>query len=246
MKWRSAAARRIKEFAGKETVEAAVVEIAHRLTEGQVLPPTNLDAILPRLSIRRCYVDESLLTAGELRRVLDGFEIAICKTDAGQRRRFTIAHEMAHALFERTGPYCPRRGRELEKLCDMVAAQILMPDHSLRRAVSRTPSLSELKRLSTEYETSLTSMAIRCCKLFGFIAVQTELSEVVWWSCPPGLGLVRPKVQMQKLAALSGGRSHGELQCSIEIRRSTLPKIMSWTTTGVAERRLFVFSDPAS
>jgi hypothetical protein len=243
MKWKSAAARRIKSLAGKDTVEAAAIEIGRRLTDGQPLPPTNLYAIFPRLAIQDCYADPELRTAGELRKVADGFEIAYCGRDSVARRRFTIAHEIAHAVFERTGPHCPRKGRELERICDMIAGEILVPYDSLSSLDRRGLELDALSQLANKYQTSLTSMTIRCANRFGLMAAQIEFGEVVWCVCPRGAGVVRPRAQIQRLAKLCGTKQTGETRCIVELRRSQSLRTMQWTTIGCADRRLFIFRD---
>jgi len=241
MTWKSAAARRIKDLAAEDSVEAAVIEIGRRLTDGQALPPTNLHTIFPRLAIQDCYPDQQLRTAGELRKVVDGFEIAYCGTDSLARRRFTIAHEIAHAVFERTGPHCPRKGRELERICDMIAGEILVPYDSLNSLDGRRLDLDALSDLADTYQTSLTSMAIRCAKRFGMMAAQIEFGEVIWCVCPRAGGVVRPRTQIKRLASLCGERRAGEFRCTVELRRSQVVKTMQWTTIGCADRQLFIF-----
>lgn len=242
-RWKSAAARRIRELTGKATVEAAAAEIARRLTEGQECPPINLEAIFPRLAIQRAFADPKMAIAGELRRADDGFEIAYSPSDTLVRRRFTIAHEIAHAVFERTGPRCPRRGRELEKICNMIASEILVPESSLASTVGHRPlNFRELARLADTYGISLTALVLRCASRFSLIAAETMWDEITWFHCPSGVGLVAPRAQLQRLAKSTGSLSKGTQACSLELRGSDLAKTMEWTTTGEG-RKLFVLSD---
>ena len=179
-KWRSAAARRICQLAGVKSVELAVVEIGHRLTEGLQLPPTDLHAILPRVDVSSCNSDPELLISGELRKGEDGLEIVYSESQSRQRQRFTIAHEIGHAVFERTGQHCPRRGGELERICDMIASEILAPREAIISNVRLPVQMAEISRLSKLFDVSVTAMAIRCAGIFELTTFQEEFGELDW------------------------------------------------------------------
>jgi hypothetical protein len=117
-KWKSAAARRLLALAPADTIPDAVHVVVSRLLEGVHCPPTNLEELGLRLNVRRIRY-ENLPVAGALVRVDDGFEILCSSAAANGRQQFTIAHEIAHAIFESTGPRCPQAGGELERLCDI-------------------------------------------------------------------------------------------------------------------------------
>ena len=231
-RWKSAAARRLKEFANAKSVETAAVEIGRRLTEGQILPPTRLEEIFPRVNIRACYIDHELQTAGELREADDAFEIATSESDSPARRRFTIAHEIAHAVFERTGPHCPRRGRELENLCDMVASQILVPQHSLNTEAKLPLTLAEIERLARAFEVSLTMMAIRCSGQFPVVCSQLQFGEVLWCTSGTSIGIRRPKAKLKELFAKAHEDRRGQVDCQIELNGNFTNGIFEWITTG--------------
>src|SRR6266436_7418175 len=111
--WKSAAARRIAELAGNPpNLEEAVTIIADRLLEGISCPPTDLEALKTRLNVKEFESVTGLPIAGELRRDGDTFKIVYATSLSRGRRRFTIAHELSHAVFETTGAKCPRFGRE--------------------------------------------------------------------------------------------------------------------------------------
>lgn len=242
-KWKSAAARRIRELTGKSTVEAATVEIGRRLTDGQKVPPIDLEAILPRVGVHRAFPDPKMTIAGELRKVEGGLEIAYSQSDSSTRRRFTVAHEIAHAVFERTGPHCPRRGQELERICNLIASEILVPQHSLTELAKHPLNLKEISRLAAVYRTSLTSMMVRCAQQFGLIGAETVCDEITWIQCPPTANVIAPRAQLQRLTALSCDKPVGRQPCTFDIRGSALDMTMEWVTTGDS-RKLFVFSDP--
>lgn len=207
--WKSAAARRIKEFTNTNSVRAAAAEVGRRLTEGQQLPPTNLEKIFSRVDIEACFPDPELMIAGELRKTEDGFAIAYSDGERLTRRRFTIAHEVAHAVFERTGPHCPRKGKELEKLCDMIASQILVPDSTLRREAKPPIDLDEVKRLARLFQVSQTTMALRCCDHFPIVCGKVTDGQVDWCAGAFNIGLRRPREKIRDLMLRGESDSSG-------------------------------------
>src|SRR6266487_2639897 len=101
--WKSAAARRLLSLAGStRSVEEAISIIASRLLHGVSCPPTDLEAIMPRLNVTRCEADADLPISGELRKDTDGLRIVVSAHLSPARRRWTIAHELGHAVFETT------------------------------------------------------------------------------------------------------------------------------------------------
>lgn len=241
-KWTSAAARRICEFAGKPTVESAVREVARRLLEGQDPPPTNLDTVFPRVDVRRCFPDPELAIAGELRRVEDGFEIAYNESEPAVRRRFTIAHEIGHAVIERTGPRCPRHGRELERICDLIASELLMPSDVLKDHVRLPVDLAGMSRIASRFDVSLTAVAIRSSAEFGVIVAQVEGDELAWCSVSPRWELTAARSQIARLVADVGEEPTGIRRVTLKRRIGTRGMVMEWRRTG-ADRKLFVLRE---
>jgi Zn-dependent peptidase ImmA (M78 family) len=82
-----------------------------------------------------------------------------------ERRRFTIAHELGHVLIESTGANAPRAGREVERLCDLIATELLMPSARFRERLPEMLTLSEIWRLSREFRVSFLAAAYRCVEL---------------------------------------------------------------------------------
>jgi IrrE N-terminal-like domain len=89
-------------------------------------PRLQLDALAERLNVTGITYEE-IPFSGELRPSNGGFTIVCSVHPSSARRRFTIAHELSHAIFEKSGSNCPRTGAELERLCDMLATELLMP-----------------------------------------------------------------------------------------------------------------------
>jgi hypothetical protein len=178
--WKSAAARRLLDMAGVDTVPEAVRALVTSLRAGTDCPPTDLEAIARRLDVTE-IVGDDLPVSGELRRADGGgFVIAYSTYSSRVRQRFTIAHELAHTLFERSGPRSPRGGVELERLCDLIAAEILLPSDIFREAAGATPSAADVLRLAKLFETSVTATALRCCELDGCSAFEIHGGRVSW------------------------------------------------------------------
>ncbi len=185
--WKSAAARRIRQFAGDvTTVEAAVRLVAKRLLHDIICPPTDLQTLAHRLNVKRAEPVAGLPISGELRPDEDGFVIVYSASMSEGRKRFTIAHELGHAVFEQTGPNCPRHGRELEKMCDMLASEFLMPYDVFHDRVGRSIGPPEVFQLAREFGTSMAATAVRCRQFLGVSLFQIKDTEFEW-----GVGTIR-------------------------------------------------------
>jgi len=104
------------------------------------------------------------------------------------RRKFTIAHEIAHYVLPHhgeSGNVCAdadvenwdRNLPEPEQEANTFAGELLMPQSLVDPAISRErPSFEAIRRLSTSFETSLTASAYRAMQLTPFRAA------IVWSS----------------------------------------------------------------
>ncbi len=85
------------------------------------------------------------------------------------RVAFSIAHEISHTFFPSTGGWrfremCSgdsREANELERLCDLGASEILMPQEEFREEVGDEWSLRTVPRLSQRFGSSFESSAFR-------------------------------------------------------------------------------------
>jgi hypothetical protein len=165
--WQSAAAQRLIALScGASTVEEAVIAIASKLLKQVAYPPTDLNALGAKLGVVK-FTSESLPVAGELRRHGADFEVVLSSGLSFGRRRFTIAHELAHALFEQSGPGCPRHGKELESICDMLAGELLMPTWAVKPLLNACDPKTVLQ-IASSFGVSRQTTAIRCKELSGF------------------------------------------------------------------------------
>ena len=178
--WKSAAARRLLKMAGNPpAVEEAVRIVANGLLEGVHGPPTDLEAIGPRLNISE-FRSEDIPISGELCRDENGFKVVFSSYLSLERRRFTIAHEIGHAVFEATGKNCPRIGTELERLCDMLATEIIMPRDQFLKSLPDEVSVRMVFDLARTFQASISATAIRCAELLGISAFEVENKRVPW------------------------------------------------------------------
>ena len=97
-----------------------------------------------------------------------GFIIFLNESDRGTRKRFTWAHELGHILMadhDSIGISCVKEGeidRELERACDSIAAELLMPRESFGPlAESIGWQLAQVNNLANRFQVSLESAAIR-------------------------------------------------------------------------------------
>jgi hypothetical protein len=161
-------------------VGPAVEAVSAKLLEGVETSPTALEPIMAKLCVDR-WVKDDLPFAGELRRKAGRFEIAVSSHFSVQRQRFTIAHELGHAFFETTGPKPPRTGAELERLCDLIAVELLMPRTVFERdAVELGFSLDTIQKLSRRFNTSMETTALRLADLKNCTIFVANRRGAIW------------------------------------------------------------------
>jgi hypothetical protein len=100
------------------------------------------------------------------------------KDCASTRTRFTTAHELCHTFFYESVPELKFQDHEVdageERLCDIGAAELLMPVHALRRqAKAMGTSLEALTKLARLFDVSLEAMLLRLRSVGGW---RSELS----------------------------------------------------------------------
>lgn len=127
-------------------------------------PGEPLEAIARRLGVAR-IMEETLPFEGGLFQLPRG-ELII-KLNAKSpfvRKRFTLAHEIGHLLLKRPGlrSSCGRDA-ELEKACDAIASELLMPSQDATEYIKSLgqPSPEKLNAIASKYAVSVHSAAIR-------------------------------------------------------------------------------------
>lgn len=187
-KWRSAAAQRLLTLANNvTTVEEAVSHIVADLHGGAYSPPTDLRVISEKLNVLQWRPNEALPLHGRLLPEGNGFVVEYSATQTPERQRFTIAHELGHAVFAKTGPAFPKHGEELERICDLIATELLMPRLAFSAKVGGTWSTATVVALAREFGTSLAATALRCLEFNRAASIFLVNGSTVSW----GYGEVR-------------------------------------------------------
>lgn len=132
--------------------------------------------------IRDFHCDGALEPLGQTYR--EGFRILLKKQINCERARFTVAHEICHTYFYELVPELKFVSQETdpfeERICDFGAAELLMPEPSVRKsAAALTVCLESLNRLATEYSVSLTAMFLRLRSLRLWTSVLSDWHRMV-------------------------------------------------------------------
>ncbi len=172
--------RRLLEMAGNPpTIEEAVRKIVNDLLKGVAVAPTQLEALREPLHISE-FCAEDVPFSGELRRHGKLLKVVYSVHLSESRRRFTIAHELGHALLEKADRNCGQSGNEIERLCDMVAAEILMPREVFLDKLGPTLSIARIFQLRNIFQVSLFALALRCFEFERASIFEVEKTRVRW------------------------------------------------------------------
>ena len=103
----------------------------------------------------------------------EGFTMLFNKKQSFSRSRFTIAHEICHTFFYELVPELKFVSHQTdpveERLCDIGAAALLMPeDDVVRYSREVTPSMALLEQLADHYGVSVEAMFLRLQHLAGW------------------------------------------------------------------------------
>ena len=242
-RWQSAAARRLLALAGDvQSIEEAVDLIVERLLEGTHSYPTNLTVVAHKVSAEIKF-DKTLVGSGGLERLGMGYRILCSPEQPPTRQRFTIAHEIAHIVFQETGPHCPRRGRELERLCDMISAALLIPKDVFNAGVKPRLSLADLSDLARRCEVSLAMTLIRAAEMrencsIGYI-VDEDDEEVIAGGDMHWIKRNAPEAYKQ-LWELGTDRREGRTLLPISTSSLKGEFLLEWSTMGPLFRHVIL------
>jgi hypothetical protein len=135
-------------------------------------PPVDVEGMTELLDIR-VSDQESLIEDGRLEVSVTGIYIHLRSDLPKTRRRFTVAHELGHLILP-----CPRTmtakrthwdHSHEERLCDQIAAALLMPHVWTKRHYrERVHNLSTLRHLSHQANVSMGAAIVRLKELLGW------------------------------------------------------------------------------
>ena len=164
---------------------------------------------MSRIQERHPGIDAMLVPLSE------GYSVVIDEQASWSRRNFSLAHELAHIMVLETQSFAeglPKAQRfrssapatetwkAEERLCDAIAAELLMPERMFMAEVGKFGrSLEHLPQLANSFATSLTATAIRYWELLP------EPCQLIRWRASWKKGeVIRPTWQMRnKTAGLS-------------------------------------------
>lgn len=176
-----------------------VHEALQRIPSGPPTAPPNLDYLMVELNIELRYTKGRRLFDGatdlsgdhpiiELAWVAPSASRSMLPWASGDRvtdhlphhydarSRFTLAHELGHVLLERNRSLADHVKRlpqaELERACDRLAAELLMPRDWFCAQVGETPDLKSLRRTALRASVSMSSTIVRARTLgYGIVGI---------------------------------------------------------------------------
>jgi hypothetical protein len=126
---------------------------------------------------------------GRLIPISDGFRIELRRDRPHGRRNFTCAHEVMHTFFYEAAPSLKaldNHDAEEEFLCNVGAAELLMPAPSFRQVVADFElSATSVVKISELFETSITSTVVRLNDLGIWGA------KFILWDCKDSIPVAR-------------------------------------------------------
>ena len=145
-------------------------------------PPIPLETVAKHLGVSVIEDVDLGSELGSTYKAPYGFVIRLNRNKPATRR-FTLAHELGHAILEpglksvrRIGISRPDTYNALERKCDKIAAELLMPDHMFQPRVRKAPaSIQTIKDLAELFDASIESTALRYSQLNPY-----EIRVVVW------------------------------------------------------------------
>ena len=208
----SAAARRLIALAGNtDNADEAATIVAARLLDGVATAPTDLFAIARKLNVT--VGERDIDYDGHLVETADGLRIEIASSASPTRKRFTFAHELGHAVFASTGPRYPREGEELERLCDRLAVELLMPRGAFVAALKEPLTFDLIRDVASLFGISITACAVRCAELRNVLVLEATTRDIVWSRAPfvtrGPLSAADVAVKNVIERTLSDGQTHG-------------------------------------
>ncbi len=130
------------------------------------IPPVDLRVFSRYCKVNR-LIQEPLTESAMLVTNEHGFTVVVNKDHSEERKRFSWAHELGHIFLGKPLQHGTKyRGRSVsfdsvERACDQLAAEILMPSSQFHRMVADLEGLKGLPKVAREFRVSLTSAAIR-------------------------------------------------------------------------------------
>ena len=167
-------------YHGTKDPVAAIKQLVRRVASlaGEHTPPYEPTVMLPFCPVP---VDPQIrrvrMAADASIKPVDGqFQVFLNANQSDVRNRFSLAHELTHTFFLpfRESPRETNDGLdyqhcddpEEERLCNIGAAEVLMPEFDVHNKLAgKLPTTALVKELAKRYEVSHRAMAVQTCKL---------------------------------------------------------------------------------
>lgn len=156
----------------EEAVTLACAKLLH--DSGELVPPIGLRALARHLNAR--IIERLIPTAGRLQVDRSGYVIVTKSGSPWRRERFTLAHEIGHIIILESLAHDRSLLRELradhnwaylERLCNLAAAEILIPSGDFAAFVSQlNANVEPIRKLYDRYLCSLPPLYIRFATVF--------------------------------------------------------------------------------
>lgn len=159
--------------------------LAAKLVRSHRVPGESLQAMALRLGVSK-IVEEPMPFEGGLYELPNGDRvIKVNASSPPTRRRFTLAHEIGHLLLGTPGLRSSCGGNQaLERKCDAIASELLMPAEDAVPFISGLgkPSPEGLRAIASRFDVSLQAAAFRVHRDLGL------------WKCFIGCWQRNPKI----------------------------------------------------
>jgi tetratricopeptide (TPR) repeat protein len=245
---RSRGSRTVLEIAaalvpGARSTHAAARALANRMAGTVRFPPVDIDALAIQFGVKEIR-GARLLSTGELHGEPGNFVVLYSTQVSKQRARFTIAHELAHALLLSLG-WSIRDGqeRELEAFCDDFASMWLVPERFLAPELPLPLTVATAGQLARRFDVSLSVAVRRLCRHYrSFEVFCVRRGDVAWSAGTISRGAVTAMpVDLQRLVAecLVTG------QCSADVYAATELHTGRWSVDslgGPGDDAIFILS----
>lgn len=169
-------------FLYPNTIRREMFALARARTAGRI--PVDVEDIARQMGVVEISNREMVGDGYLARRSDGGLAIRLKSGVSHSRRRFTIAHEVAHIIIAKVAGEeltCPvmrgvDRSAEQERLADMIAAEILMPSWAVRTLFdSSSPSVRVLMELRQMFQVSLSALLRRVTEVPGLVSVRFQI-----------------------------------------------------------------------
>ncbi len=178
--WKSAAARRFFALAGNPaTIEEAVRIVAERLLGGAVEAPTPLDTVAEAVGLTVTSTEEDTSVDDTIHD--DGLRFYETTTSSPIEQRMELARQIARAFFASLKPRGFTRGVELDKICELLATELVLPTAAFHSARRGKLSVEQIVAIAEQFEVSLRTAARRFIDL-PFVAILEVSPDSVNWA----------------------------------------------------------------